>query len=101
MKRKKIDFNAEDLVSSVEALARHAAGKEKLTLRLRLRLRIRYPNRGEWRHHPGRWLRRRIGWPVGLWRQKPRTICAIAGWSRWPGFCRTWTGWDMSRICST
>jgi putative transcriptional regulator len=33
MKRKEIEFNAEDLVSSVEALARHAAGKEKLTLR--------------------------------------------------------------------
>ena len=33
MKRKEIEFNAEDLVGSVEALARHAAGKEKLTLR--------------------------------------------------------------------
>jgi Predicted transcriptional regulator len=33
MKCKEIEFNAEDLVSSVEALARHAAGKEKLTLR--------------------------------------------------------------------
>jgi putative transcriptional regulator len=33
MKRKEIEFNAEDLVSSVEALARHAACKEKLTLR--------------------------------------------------------------------
>ena len=32
MKRKEIEFNAEDLVGSVEALARHAAGKEKLTL---------------------------------------------------------------------
>ena len=35
MKRKEIEFNAEDLVSSVETLARHAAGKEKLTLRTR------------------------------------------------------------------
>ena len=35
MKRKEIEFNAEDLVSNVEALARHAAGKEKLTLRTR------------------------------------------------------------------
>src|SRR5688500_10463158 len=33
MKRKHIEFNAEELVNSVEALARHAAGKEKLTLR--------------------------------------------------------------------
>ena len=33
MKRKEIKFNAEDLVTSVEALARHAAGREKLTLR--------------------------------------------------------------------
>ena len=33
MKRKEIEFNAEDLVTSVEALARHAADKEKLTLR--------------------------------------------------------------------
>ena len=33
MKRKEIQFNAEDLVSSVEALARHAGSKEKLTLR--------------------------------------------------------------------
>jgi hypothetical protein len=34
MKRKEIEFNAEDLVSSVEELARHAAGKKKkLTLR--------------------------------------------------------------------
>ncbi|MDB6021776.1 MAG: transcriptional regulator [Pedosphaera sp.] len=33
MKRKEIEFNAEDLVSSVEALAQHAAGKQKLTLR--------------------------------------------------------------------
>lgn len=33
MKRKEIEFNAEDLVSNVEDLARHAAGKEKLTLR--------------------------------------------------------------------
>ena len=33
MKRKDIEFNAEDLVRSVEALARHATGKEKLTLR--------------------------------------------------------------------
>ena len=35
MKRKEIEFNAEDLVSSVESLARHAAGVEKLTLRTR------------------------------------------------------------------
>jgi putative transcriptional regulator len=35
MKLKAIEFNAEDLVSSVEALARHATGKEKLTLRTR------------------------------------------------------------------
>ena len=33
MKRKEIQFNAEHLVTSVEALAKHAAGKEKLTLR--------------------------------------------------------------------
>jgi putative transcriptional regulator len=33
MKRKEIEFNSEDLVSSVEALARHAVGQEKLTLR--------------------------------------------------------------------
>src|SRR5438034_6828611 len=33
MKRKEIEFNAEDLVSSVETLARHAAGREKITLR--------------------------------------------------------------------
>ena len=33
MKRKEIEFSAEDLVSSVETLARHAAGEEKLTLR--------------------------------------------------------------------
>jgi putative transcriptional regulator len=33
MKRKEIEFNAEDFVTSVEALARHAAGQEKLTLR--------------------------------------------------------------------
>ena len=33
MKRKEIEFNAEDLVSNVETLARHAAGKEKITLR--------------------------------------------------------------------
>jgi putative transcriptional regulator len=33
MKRKEIEFNAEDLVGSVEALARHAVGREKLTLR--------------------------------------------------------------------
>jgi putative transcriptional regulator len=35
MKNKKIDFNAENLVSNLEALARHSAGKEKLTLRTR------------------------------------------------------------------
>jgi hypothetical protein len=35
MKREEIEFNAEDLVSSVEALARHATGKEKPTLRTR------------------------------------------------------------------
>ena len=33
MKRKEIEFNAEDLVSSVETLARHAVGREKITLR--------------------------------------------------------------------
>jgi len=33
MKRKEIEFNAEDLVSSVETLARHAPGKEKIALR--------------------------------------------------------------------
>jgi putative transcriptional regulator len=33
MKRKEIEFNAEDLVKSVEDFARHAKGKEKLTLR--------------------------------------------------------------------
>jgi hypothetical protein len=33
MNRKEIEFNAEDLVIGVEALARHAAGVEKLTLR--------------------------------------------------------------------
>src|SRR3569833_2226088 len=33
MKRKEIEFNAEDLVASVEALARHATSEEKLTLR--------------------------------------------------------------------
>lgn len=35
MKRKEIEFNTEDLVTSVEALARHAADNEKLTLRTR------------------------------------------------------------------
>jgi DNA-binding transcriptional regulator YiaG len=35
MKCKEIEFNAEALASSVEALARHAAGKEKLRLRTR------------------------------------------------------------------
>lgn len=35
MKRKEIEFNAEDLVSSVEVLARHAISKEKVTLRTR------------------------------------------------------------------
>jgi putative transcriptional regulator len=35
MKRKEIEFNAENFVTSVEGLARHAAGKEKLTLRTR------------------------------------------------------------------
>jgi len=33
VKRKEIEFNAEELVNSVEALARHSSGKEKLTLR--------------------------------------------------------------------
>ncbi len=33
MKRKEIEFKAEDLVSSVETLARHAADREKITLR--------------------------------------------------------------------
>jgi putative transcriptional regulator len=32
MKKKEIEFNAEELVGSIETLARHAAGKEKLTL---------------------------------------------------------------------
>jgi putative transcriptional regulator len=35
MKNKEIEFNAEDLLANVEALARHAAGHEKLTLRTR------------------------------------------------------------------
>jgi putative transcriptional regulator len=35
MKQKEIEFNAEDLLASVEALARHAKGQEKLTLRTR------------------------------------------------------------------
>ena len=33
MKTKEIEFNADDLVGSVEAYARHISGKEKLTLR--------------------------------------------------------------------
>lgn len=33
MKRKETEFDADALVGSVEALVRHAAGKEKLTLR--------------------------------------------------------------------
>ena len=33
MKRKEIQFDPEDLVSSVESVARHAAGQEKLTMR--------------------------------------------------------------------
>jgi|SRR4051812_18437243 putative transcriptional regulator len=33
MKSKDIEFNAENLVTSVEALSRHASGQEKLTLR--------------------------------------------------------------------
>ena len=33
MKRKGIEFKAEDLVASVEALAHHASGQHKLTLR--------------------------------------------------------------------
>jgi putative transcriptional regulator len=33
MKRKEIQFDPEDLVSSVESIARHAAGREKLTMR--------------------------------------------------------------------
>ena len=33
MKRKEIEFEAEDFVASVEALARHAVGQNKLTLR--------------------------------------------------------------------
>jgi hypothetical protein len=33
MKNKDIEFNAEDLVSSVEALAGHLSGKDKITLR--------------------------------------------------------------------
>src|SRR5437899_9639095 len=35
MKQKHIEFNAEDLVCSVEAFARHVANREKLTLRSR------------------------------------------------------------------
>lgn len=35
MKRAEIEFKADDLVSSVEAFARHVSGKEKLTLRAR------------------------------------------------------------------
>ena len=35
MKRKEIEFNAEELVGSVEALAAHVQGKQKLTLRTR------------------------------------------------------------------
>lgn len=35
MKPKEIEFNAEELVSSVEAFAAHVAGKKKLTLRTR------------------------------------------------------------------
>ena len=34
-------------------------------------------------------------------RRKRRIIRAIAGWSRWPGCCRTWTDWAMWRMCST
>jgi DNA-binding transcriptional regulator YiaG len=33
MKRKEIESNPEDLVASVETLARHSRGQEKLTLR--------------------------------------------------------------------
>jgi len=33
MKTKAIEFNAEDLVSSVEAMAGHLSGKGKITLR--------------------------------------------------------------------
>lgn len=33
MKTKDIEFNADDLVGSVEAFAHHLAGKQKLTLR--------------------------------------------------------------------
>ena len=36
MKRKDIEFSAEDMVSSVEQFARHVQGKEKLTLRSRV-----------------------------------------------------------------
>ncbi len=35
MKQKEIEFNAEELVSSVEGFAAHVAGKKKLTLRTR------------------------------------------------------------------
>ena len=38
MKRKEISFDAEELVGGVEALARHATGREKLTLRTRVKL---------------------------------------------------------------
>ncbi len=33
MKRKEIEFSAEDLISSVESFARHVSGKQRLTLR--------------------------------------------------------------------
>jgi putative transcriptional regulator len=35
MKRKEIEFNAEELVGSVETFAAHVKGKRKLTLRVR------------------------------------------------------------------
>jgi putative transcriptional regulator len=35
MKRKEIEFNPEELVASVEALAAHVQGRKKLTLRTR------------------------------------------------------------------
>jgi len=33
MKRKEIEFNAEELIGSVEAFAGHVAGRQKLTMR--------------------------------------------------------------------
>ena len=40
MKTKDIEFNADDLVGSVEAFAHHLTGKQKLTLRTATRSRL-------------------------------------------------------------